>query len=102
MGGLLDKANATSQEETTAEPVKTAEKKADKINPMLAKFSDVVHQKLPLHLMTDGLDYLMIGTGVLLVVGLILSFKVAWSQGCNSSNTSWIRSNHFLFRSDER
>ena len=29
MGGLLDKANATSQEETTAEPVKTAEKKAE-------------------------------------------------------------------------
>ena len=29
MGGLLDKANATSQEETTAEPVKTTEKKAE-------------------------------------------------------------------------
>ena len=29
MGGLLDKANATSQEETTAEPVKSADKKAE-------------------------------------------------------------------------
>ena len=38
MGGLLDKANATSQEETTAEPVKSADKKLNKINLIQALY----------------------------------------------------------------
>ena len=71
MGGLLDKANATSQEETIVEPVKSAEKKSDSSN-----ISGVApSSKASPELMSDGPDYLMIGTGVLLVVGLILSLQ---------------------------
>ena len=76
MGGLLDKANATSQEETTAEPVKTAEKKAEQTKSDSSSISGVApSSKTSPELMSDGLDYLMIGTGVLLVVGLILSLQ---------------------------
>ena len=76
MGGLLDKANATSQEETTAEPVKTAEKKAEQTKSDSSSISGVApSSKTSPELMTDGPDYLMIGTGVLLVVGLILSLQ---------------------------
>ena len=76
MGGLLDKANATSQEETTAEPVKTAEKKAEQTKSDSSSISGVApSSKASPELMTDGPDYLMIGTGVLLVVGLILSLQ---------------------------
>ena len=76
MGGLLDKANATSQEETTAEPVKTTEKKAEQTKSDSSSISGVApSSKTSPELMTDGPDYLMIGTGVLLVVGLILSLQ---------------------------
>ena len=76
MGGLLDKANATSQEETTAEPVKSAEKKAEQTKSDSSSISGVApSSKTSPELMTDGPDYLMIGTGVLLVVGLILSLQ---------------------------
>jgi len=76
MGGLLDKANATSQEETTAEPVKTAEKKAEQTKSDSSSISGVApSSKTSPELMTNGPDYLMIGTGVLLVVGLILSLQ---------------------------
>ena len=76
MGGLLDKANATSQEETTAEPVKTADKKAEQTKSDSSSISGVApSSKTSPELMTEGLDYLMIGTGVLLVVGLILSLQ---------------------------
>ena len=76
MGGLLDKANATSQEETTAEPVKSADTKAGQNKSDASKIvADVVPSKTSPAPISEGLDYLMIGTGVLLVVGLILSLQ---------------------------
>ena len=76
MGGLLDKANATSQEETTAEPVKSADKKAEQTKSDSSSISGVApSSKTSPELISEGLDYLMIGTGVLLVVGLILSLQ---------------------------
>ena len=41
MGGLLDKANATSQEETTVEPVKSAETKAEQTKSDSSNISGV-------------------------------------------------------------
>ncbi|MGB0265931.1 MAG: hypothetical protein ACPGAN_06570 [Candidatus Poseidoniaceae archaeon] len=76
MGGLLDKANATSQEETTVEPVKTSETKAGQNKSDASKIvADVVPSKTAPAPISEGPDYLMIGTGVLLLVGLILSLQ---------------------------
>ena len=76
MGGLLDKANATSQEETTVEPVKTSETKAGQNKSDASKIvADVVPSKTAPAPVSEGPDYLMIGTGVLLLVGLILSLQ---------------------------
>lgn len=76
MGGLLDKANATSQEETTVEPVKSAETKSQQTKSDASKIvADVIPSKTASAPISKGPDYLMIGTGVLLVVGLILSLQ---------------------------
>ena len=76
MGGLLDKANATSQEETTVEPVKSAETKAQQTKSESSNISGVAAStKTSPDMISEGPDYLMIGTGVLLVVGLILSLQ---------------------------
>ena len=78
MGGLLDKANATSQEETTVEPVKSAETKAQQTKSDSSNISGVAASSKTSPDMISELffpDYLMIGTGVLLVVGLILSLQ---------------------------
>jgi len=76
MGGLLDKANATSQEETSVEPVKSAETKVEQTTSNSSKISGVApSSKTSPELMSDGPDYLMIGTGVLLLLGLILSLQ---------------------------
>lgn len=76
MGGLLDKANATSQQESAVEPVKSDVSKAAQPKSDSSKIVGVVaSSKTSPESISEGPDYLMIGTGVLLLVGLILSLQ---------------------------
>ncbi len=76
MGGLLDKANATSQQESAVEPVKSDDSKPTQPKSDSSKIVGVVaSSKTSPEPISEGPDYLMIGTGVLLLVGLILSLQ---------------------------
>ena len=100
MGGLLDKATK-SQEETTVEPVKSSETKTGQNKSDASKIvADVIPSKAAPAPISEGPDYLIIGTGVLLLVGLILSlwWLVPKVVTCYPA---WI-SNHFLFGPNER
>lgn len=73
MGGLLDKANASSQPEPAAQPEIT---NTEKTSAPSAISGHVISSTNPItQPSNDNPDYLMIGTGVLLLIGLILSLQ---------------------------
>ena len=73
MGGLLDKANASSQQENSTEvkPVSAVSESSPSTITGKVTSSTIT----PVESKGDSPDYLMIGTGVLLLVGLILSLQ---------------------------